>query len=383
MRGHVRKRGAKWCVVVDVGRDPVTNKRRQKWHSGYDRKKDAETKLSEILTSLDGQSYVEPSKLTVGEFLTDRWLPTVRSAVRDTTYDSYAKNVRLHVVPALGSVPVQRLTGDQLTRLYGKLLAEGSPNGKGPLSTRTTRYVHAIVRHALADAVRWGLVTRNVAETADPPRAQRNRQAMRTWTADQLRAFLASRSDDRLYAMWLLAASTGMRRGEVLGLSWDAVDLDAGRLEVRRALTAVGYKLHWTEPKTGKGRRSVALDPATVEALKAHRKAQLEERLALGPAWVDNGLVFCREDGEPIHPDRFSKVFGQHVKALGLPRIRLHDLRHTHATLALRANVHAKVVQERLGHASIALTLDTYSHAIPAMQEDAAAKVAALVLGEA
>lgn len=243
------------------------------------------------------------------------------------------------------------------------------------------RYLHAIVRRALADAVEWGLITRNPAAKARPPKAARNREAMRTWTAPQLRAFLEGRADDRLYPLWLVLASTGMRRGEALGLAWDAVDLDASRLAVRRALVNVAYKLEFSEPKTEKSRRSVALDPGTVDALRAHRKAQAEERLALGPAWHDHGLVFTREDGQPVHPDRASKLFDQHVNTAGLPRIRLHDLRHTHATLALQAGIHAKVVSERLGHSTIAMTLDTYSHAIPAMQEDAAAKVAALVLG--
>ena len=172
---------------------------------------------------------------------------------------------------------------------------------------------------------------------------------------------------------------TGVRRGELLGLSWDAVDLDAGRLAITRTLIEGRGAPQFSEPKTKRGRRSVALDAGTVDALREHRERQLDERLAWGPAYEPHDLVFCREDGTPIWPRTFSRFFDHHVRDAGLPKIRLHDLRHTHATLALEAGVHPKVVQERLGHSSIAITLDIYSHAIPAMQEDAAETIAALL----
>jgi integrase len=387
MRGHIRKRGSKWAVVVDVGRDPDTGQRRQKWHSGFDRRKDAEDALTRILGQLGDAAYVEPSKLTVSEYLTARWLPAIRTRVRPSTWDSYRRNVERHLVPRLGHQRLQRLTGDQLNAMYAELLADGRRDGEG-LSPRTVRYLHAIVRRALEDAVRWHLVARNVAEQADPPKQTRNREAMRGWMAEQLRAFLDHVRDDRLYALWLLLASTGMRLGEALGLGREHLDLDASRASVRRNLVAVRGRgdereAFWSEPKTEKSRRAVALDPATVDALRAHRKRQLEERMALGPAWQDRGLLFCREDGLELDPDWVSKRFERLARAASLPAIRLHDLRHTHATLALQAGIHPKVVSERLGHSTVSMTLDTYSHAIPAMQEDAAAKVAALILGGA
>ncbi len=162
---------------------------------------------------------------------------------------------------------------------------------------------------------------------------------------------------------------------------WEDVDLDDARLSVRRALVSVGYDVRVSEPKTKRGRRQIALDATTVLALREHRRQQLEERLARGPAWQDTGYVFTREDGSPIHPDRLTKMFGQHVKRSGLPRIRLHDLRHTHATLALQAGLHPKVVSERLGHANISITLDVNSDVIPAMHQAAANLVAELVFG--
>ena len=269
---------------------------------------------------------------------------------------------------------------------FANLLEHGRRDRKA-LSPRSVRYLHAIVRRALSDARRWGLVVRNVADQADPPRPDRNREAMRVWSAEQVRSFLEHVRGDRLYALWLLLATTGMRRGEACGLSWDDIDLGAARIAVRRNLTAVRGRgqdrvASWSEPKTSKSRRSVAIDTATAETLRAHRKFQLEERLAAGPAYVELGLAFCREDGSELDPDWVSKRFERLVVAAGVPRIRLHDLRHTHATLALQAGVHVKVVSERLGHATVGMTLDTYSHVIPALGEDAAAKVAALMLGD-
>jgi len=202
---------------------------------------------------------------------------------------------------------------------------------------------------------------------------------MKTWNAGQVRAFLAATADDRYASLWHLLVMTGMRRGEVCGLRWDDVDLEAGRLSVRRALIPYGDGVITSEPKTAKGRRAIALDPGTIEALKAQAARQLADQEEWEGAWSDSGYVFTREDGEPYHPQSVSRSFARAMKTAKLPEIRLHDLRHTHATLALRAGIHPKVVSERLGHATIAITLDTYSHAIPAMQEEAAALIAGLV----
>lgn len=380
MRGHVRKRGRKWVVVIDTGTDPATGRRRQKWQSGFERRSDAERALAELLTRVHGGTYAEPSKLSMADYLVIRWLPAMRTQVRPSTLDAYQRSVHRHLVPRLGHISLQRLTADQLDAAYGDMLTTGRRDGKG-LAPKSVRNLHLILHRALADAVDWGLVTRNVADKARPPKQTQNRDAMRTWTAGQLREFLQLQREDRLYGLWHLLGNTGMRRGEALGLAWEHVDLDAHRVAVRRTLLNVAYRLEWGEPKTDRSRRNVALDNGTVDVLRAHRRAQLEERMALGGAWEDHGLVFAREDGKPLHPDLASKLFEQRVADSGLPQIRLHDLRHTHATLALQAGIHPKVVSERLGHSTISMTLDTYSHAIPAMEEDAAARIAALVAG--
>jgi integrase len=205
---------------------------------------------------------------------------------------------------------------------------------------------------------------------------------MKTWTAAELRRFLAHVEGERLYGAWVVAATTGMRRGEVLALRWRDVDLTLGRLSISQQVTTLGNRPVVSSPKTAKSRRLVALDPATVEALRGHRVAQAEERLLMGPGYRDEDLVFAWPDGRPIHPDVFSQWFDRHLQAAGLPRIRLHDLRHTHATLALAAGIHPKVVSERLGHSTISITPDTYSHVSPGLQEEAAVRVADLVFGQ-
>jgi integrase len=282
-------------------------------------------------------------------------------------------------VPALGHVPLQRLTPAQLTAFYRGLLESGHRRGSG-LTPKTVRNIHGALHAALRDAVRWGFVARNVATAADLPKS--TTPEMRVWRPEQLRAFLDQVRDDRLYAAWLLLATTGMRRGEVAGLRWVDVDLDAARVPPRRPRVVVNHQVLVSEPKTTKGRRSIALDPATVAALREHRRWQLEKRLAVGPGWEDSGLVFTWPDGRPLHPERFSKWFEQHTRAAGLPRIRLHDVRHSYATAALAAGIPAKIVSERLGHANIAITMDTYSHVLPGLDELAAGTVAQLILGK-
>lgn len=242
------------------------------------------------------------------------------------------------------------------------------------------RYVHTILRAALKDAARTGVTTRNVADLADPPKS--TAAGVRpTWNVEELRAFLAYVADERLYAAWLFAATTGARRGEVLGLRWRDLDLDAGRASITQTVLAVRNVVSFSTPKTLRGRRAIALDGVTVTALRAHRVRQNAERLRAGSLWQANDLVFSREDGTPVHPDRFSDVFDKHVRNAELPRIRLHDLRHGHASLALQAGVHPKIVSERLGHSNISITLNTYSHVLPGLQDEAAEKVSSVLFG--
>jgi integrase len=376
MKGTVIRRGNKWSVI-DLGRDPVTNKRRRDWHSGYGSEEEAEQARISILASMQKGAYVEPSKRTLGSYLTDEWLPARRGNVAATTFANYEHQLRSYVIPYLGGRPIQTVTPAELNAFYAGLIEDGARQAEGGLSPTSVRNVHAVLRKAFEDAVRWNLIARNPAKNADPPKPQRSE--MKTWTADQIRLFLDAERDTRELPIWRLAVSTGMRRGEILGLPWKAVDLDAGKLSIVQTLVLVKSKPTLrTDAKTSSGRRPVELDRATVGVLREHRRRQAEERLRAGTAWDDTGLVFTRADGSLVKPDWLTRTFAARAEDAGLPKIRFHDLRHSWATIALANNVHPKVVQERLGHSSINVTLDTYSHIVPGMDRDAAERVAGL-----
>ncbi len=414
MRGHVRKRGepGSWEYIVDVGlaaaqrceacnkrlwieRRPrescpkcggalkETEERRRETKAGFATQKECQAAMNKLLVAVEQQTYAAPTKASVREYLTKEWLPAVKATIRPSTYNSYVQHVECHIAPHIGSVKLAKLTGSQVNALYAKLAESGKKDAKSGLSPMTVHHVHSCLHKACKDAVRWGHLPKNPLDAADPPRKKDDgSKEMQTWSKEQLRAFLGSVRDDRLSPLWHLIAMTGMRRGEAIGLRWSDVDLENARLAVRRALIPTSREVVVSEPKTAKGRRVIALDPATVEVLKSQAARQLDEQLNQGETWVETGLVFTQECGEVLDPESVSRYFRQAVKKALLPTIRLHDLRHTHATLSLQAGIHPKVVSERLGHATVSITLDTYSHAIPAMQEEAAALIAQLVFAE-
>jgi integrase len=380
MRGSVRRRGSTYTWYISVP-DPVTGERRQRSKGGFRTKRECQEALNEALARLREGTFVRSSPRSLGAFLIDEWLPAVRPPrVRPSTWASYRMAVERHIVPALGGVLLQGLTPAHLTAFHRALLDGGRRDGHGGLASKSVRNIHGVLHAALRDAVRWGYLPRNIASLADLPKGMA--PEMRVWSPEQLRTFLDQVRGDPLHAAWMLFATTGMRRGEVAGLRWPDVDLEAGRVSPQRPRVVVNNEVVVSEPKTAKGRRSLALDPATIAALREHRTRQLEQRLAVGPRWQDSGLVFTWPEGRPIHPERFSRWFEQHARDAGLPKIRLHDVRHSYATAALAAGVPAKVVSERLGHATIAITMDTYSHVLPGLDAQAADTVARLILGD-
>jgi integrase len=384
MTGSVIRRGDTWAVKYDLDPDPVTGRRRQKMVSGYPDRDLAKKELRRILADLDQGVHVDPSRQTVGNFLIEDWLPSISPTVRPSTLHSYRRNLEQHVIAHIGGVRLVKLDPVGLNRLYALLLAEGRRDRPGELSPRTVRYVHTIIHRALKDAVRWGRLARNVADAADPPRITAGRRReVDAWPRETLAEFLG-RSEgygDRYYPLWVMLATTGARRGEILGLRWSDVNLEAGRAAIRQTVIAVKHEIRFGTPKTAKGRRSVSLDPGTVRVLKEWRRRQLEEKVLLGPGYDDHDLVFPKVTGEPLHPERVSREFDRRVERWQLPKLTLHGLRHTWATLALASGVHPKVVQERLGHSVIAVTLDLYSHTTPTLHDQAAELVAGQILG--
>lgn len=381
MRGHIHKRvrtnaagkeTTRWYVVVDTGVD-TDGKRKQRWHGGFPTRREAEVERAKLVNDLHAGNYISPDRVTLTEWVRESWLPMIRSRIKPSTFDSYRSNMEVHVLPVLGNHRLQQLTAAMLNTLYANLLVTGGD--RGPLAAKTVRYIHTIVHKALADAVDAGVIGVNVAERSKPPRPNRGRTPRITcWEPEELRAFLASVRGDRLEIAWRLAAMTGMRRGEVLGLRWADVDLENARISVRNAIVSVAYEVLESSPKSHQA-RVIDLDTETVDALRIHLNRQRTE-LSGEPL-----LVVSDEQGSPVHPHSFSQAFGRAVQQAGLRKIRLHDLRHTHATIAVKAGIPVKVISERLGHESPAFTLRQYAHVVPGMQAEAAAEIAALVAG--
>lgn len=365
-----------WGFVVDIGDDPKTGKRRQVRRRGFKTKNDAQAELDKVRQSAREHTFVANTRQTLGDYL-DEWLVTIAPTLRPSTHHSYAKNVRLHVKPHVGAVKLQAVDGMVLDRVYAELA--------GKLSGRTIRYIHTILHRAFKDAIRTGRLTRNPCDAATPPRAASSTsKPIVTWAADEVATFLRCAADgkDRHVALWTVLATTGVRRGEALGLRWEDIDLEAGRASIVQTVVLTGHeRMAFSSPKTNAGTRVVDLDPTTVRALVEHRKRQNAARLLVGPGWQDHGLVFTRADGRPLDPENVSRDFRRRIAQWKMRPIRLHDLRHTWATLALKAGVNVKVVQERLGHSSPVITMKLYQHVTPGMGRDAADLVASMIFG--
>ena len=375
-----------WGFVVDVDDGP-DGTRRQARRRGFPTKRTAQQELDRIRASVANQTYIAPRRQTFAEYIREDWLPVVKLNRKPSTYESYERNLRVHVLPRIGGLQLSDIRPDLLDRMYAELRNSGhrGHNRGSELSIRSTRYVHTIIRKALEDAVRKGRLVRNPADAADPPTARRVKKAakdsMCTWSTSELEDFLRRSEGNRYQPAWLFLATTGCRRGEAVGLRWCDVDIDRGTVSIRQTITAISHRIHVDlGTKTDDG-RTLELDTRTVAALKGWKARQAHEKLLMGRGYRDGDLVFCHPDGRPYHPERFSREFDRMVERLGCRRITVHDLRHTWATLALKAGVQLKVVSERLGHATTAVTADIYSHVLPGMQSDAAETVAKLIFG--
>jgi integrase len=346
-----RRKDGYW--VGQYGVDTATG-RKTRYIYGK-RREDVREKLTKAIADRDGGLVIDAEGMNVGEYL-KRWLSdSVRGSVRDSTHASYEGQVRRYIIPAFGRVKLRKLTPAHVQHLYREMQDRG-------LSARTVQYTHAVLNRALKQARRWGMVERNVAEDVDPP--QLKREEIQPLDPEQTRRLLQASKGDRLHALYVVAVTAGLRPSEMLGLRWSDVDLAAGTLRINRALSGGEF----AATKTPRSRRKIELSNTACAALKSHRKRQLEEQMHKAGLWKDYGLVFPSSLGTPLSHRNVVRSFKALLKRAGLPAsTRLYDLRHTCATLLLNSNVHPKYVQELLGHASIAQTLDTYSHVLKGM----------------
>jgi len=332
---------------------------------------EARTCLRTTLNQVDNGITFLGAQMQLGKYL-EQWLVTVKTSVRPKTYEQYRQIVTGYIVPILGHIKLKDVRPDHVQSLYNTKLKSGTSN-------RTVRMIHAVIHRALNQAFKMGIITRNPSDVVIKPKLIK--KEMKTLTDTQVQTLLLAARGTRYEGLYLLAVTTGLREGELLGLKWSDLDWVTRHLSVQRQLQRLsGQGLVFSEPKSASGRRVIALGSATIEKLREHYKHQQVERLAAGEQWIENDLIFPTIIGTPSDGSNFIRNFKSLLHANNMPIIRFHDLRHTAATLMLQQGIHPKVVQERLGHSQVSMTLDTYSHVLPNMQEEAAEKIDELII---
>jgi integrase len=372
MKGSIRERSpGRWAIILDQ-RDPATGKRKRKWHSFQGNKRGAQIECARLVSEMSGGGYVEPSKLTVLQFF-DRWLKHIKPNVSPRTHERYEQIALKNVAPLLGAKILSKLQPIDISEAYAKALENGRRDGNGGLSPRTVHHMHRVLYSALSQAERWKLIVRNPAallEKRDRPKIER--KPVRTIDAPSTAAVFDAARERRLFVPLVLASLCGLRRGEITALRWRSIDLDNGQLAVVASTeqTDAGM-IREKEAKSGRS-RTVALPAMAVEELRRWRLTQAQELLRLGVRADEDRHVVTQTDGSPLQPRSLTHAVSEFLKEW---RVTLHSLRHSHASHMLASNIHPKIVQERLGHSSIAITMDIYSHLMPNMQGEAAAAV--------
>jgi integrase len=435
----VYPRGKKFAYNVDLGPDELTGKRRYEYKGGFATEDEAWAAAIKAKNAVDAGRRVAPSKRTVTEFLAE-WLEAIRDSIKPSTYANYVDYRDAYVLPTIGKRQLQEIDVPTLNALYRHLLAAGRckkdtntvmyeywstrckagvepkpneiathcnmsiyaarsavlryrrgriPVAKPPgLATKTVKNAHRMLHRALADAVAWRYIEYNPAEHAALPRekrkanGRRSRQRGAIWTPEELSAWLKVAVQDRDAGMWVLAATTGMRRSELAGAERDLLDLDNARLELADTRVVVDGKAEDSDGKSESGQRTISLDPLTVVYLRRHLAMLDEEWAAYGATYRDHGKLMCHSDGTLIHPDTVTRRFNRLVDRAGVPRIRLHDVRHTYATLSLDAGIEPKIVSDRIGHSNMAYTLTIYTHRSTGKDKPAAEKMAGIIFGD-
>ncbi|MBA8819466.1 site-specific integrase [Ochrobactrum sp. P6BS-III] len=376
MKGHIRERSpGKWAIVLDVP-DPETGKRRRKWHTFHGTKRQAQVECARLVSELNGGVYIEPDKTTVSDFL-KRWLIHVKPSVSNKTHERYTELCELNIKPLLGDVILNKLKTERIDNALSTALVSGRVDGKGGLSPTTVRHIRRVLVMALGQAVTWELLLRNPATTSKAPKQVR--KPMGAYDANQTATLLKAVEGKRLHMPVVLAVMCGMRRGEIAALRWRHVDFEGSRIFVIESAEQTNKETRYKEPKSGKG-RVVDLPASVTKALQTHRAIQAENLLLLGIRLNDDNFIVADHEGKPLQPRSLTDAWQDLIKSNPeLPRIRFHDLRHTHATQLLAAGVHPKIASERLGHSTIGITLDLYSHVMPGMQANAAAQIDAMI----
>src|SRR5262245_4693717 len=371
MKGHIRERSSgHWAIVLDV-RDPESGRRRRKWHSFSGTKREAQIECARLISEITGGTHIDPTRLTIAAFF-DQWLEHMKAQLTARSHERYSELARKNLAPLIGSVPLTKLRPATISQIYARALESGRRDGNGGLSPRTVHYMHRILRQALQQAVEWQLLARNPAAAVKPPKVERNET--RVLDADSSAELIEVARETNLFVPVLLAVLCGLRRGEIAALRWRSLDLERGQLSVVASTEQTKDGVREKSPKSGRG-RTLALPSLVVEELRQHRLRQTEALLKLGVRQSDHYHVVTRPDGEPLQPRSVTHAFEIFLGRRGLPRVRFHDLRHSHATYLLASGVHPKIAQGRLGHSSVAITLDLYSHILPGMQADAAGRV--------
>jgi integrase len=375
MKGHIRERSpGHWAIVVDA-RDPQTGKRKRRWHSFAGSKRQAQAEAARLITEQKAGIAVEPSRMTVAAFF-ERWIEYMEGQVSPRSHERYAELCSKNLGPLLGGLMLTKLQPAHISQAYAKALTSGRRDGSGGLSARTVTHMHRVLREGLQQAVRWQLLTRNPADAVKPPKVERKQ--MHTLDADGTVQVIEAARGTSLFMPILLGVLCGLRRGEITALRWRSIDLDRGQLSVTASTEQTSNGIRDKETKSGKA-RTVALPSLIVDELRRHRVAQAERLLQVGVRVTDDHHVVMREDGQPLQPRSLTHAFVKFIRQHGLPQIRLHDLRHSHATAMLAAGVHPKIAQERLGHSSVSVTIDLYSHVLPGMQAEAVSRVDAVL----
>lgn len=367
MRGHIYKRGDTWTYVIYLGRDPVTGKKKQKSKGGHRTKKEAQTKLTEALQALNTGTYIDIKKLTLKDYLSKWLVDYVENNVKYKTRRSYKETVKNHLVPNLGNYMLDKLSPSIIQNYYTFCINETN------LSNTSIHYIHKILKQALNQAIKWQIINRNPCDSVTPPKKNKPKHIIPN--SEQINLILEECKFERIRTAVFLAIVTGMRRGEICGLKWEDVDLNKGMIYVRDALQRQDGEIKQVSVKSDNSSRAIAISKVTVEYLASLKKKHSEEEEFLGNNYNRSNYICAWEDGRPMTPHYVTKKFRKIRDKLNIGKVRFHDLRHAHATFMLMDGVHPKIVSERLGHSSIGITMDIYSHALPTLQKEAAEKL--------